>query len=383
MITGSLQIKNGKYYAVINLKDSNGKRKPKWISTGLDEKNNKRKAEKFLSDKIKEYEVKEGLVVSDVLFSDYVLDWLEEYRKEIDEITYQGYENVINAHIVPYFKEKNIKLDRITVDILQKYIDEKYKHGRVDGKGGLSPKTLRIHKVLLYMPLKKAVRDNLINKNPCEFVSLPKNQKHNFNFYTEKQLSELFEAIKNEPIFPLVFITSMYGLRRSEVLGLKWSSIDFENNTFTIQSTVVKVTKTVEKDRTKNETSHRSFPLTPDTRELFIKLKSVDEENKKLFGKQYYSSEYIFKWSDGTPYRTDYVSRKFKQLLKKNNLPIINFHDLRHSCASLLIAKGFTLKDIQEWLGHSDIQTTGNIYAHLETNRKNNIANSIADSLKF
>ena len=109
MITGSLQLKNGKYYAVINLKDCNGKRKLKWIATGLDEKNNKRKAEKFLSDKIKEFEAKEGIIASDVLFCDYIVHWLKNAQIRVDAITFQGYEYIAKTHIIPYFKEKNIK----------------------------------------------------------------------------------------------------------------------------------------------------------------------------------------------------------------------------------------------------------------------------------
>ena len=102
-----------------------------------------------------------------------------------------------------------------------------------------------------------------------------------------------------------------------------------------------------------------------------------------LFGNEYFESDYIFKWENGKPYTPDFVSRKFHKLLEKYEFPIIRFHDLRHSCASLLIANGFSLKDIQEWFGHSDIQTTANIYAHLDVERKNKIANSMSNTLKF
>ena len=109
-----------------------------------------------------------------------------------------------------------------------------------------------------------------------------------------------------------------------------------------------------------------------------MKLKNCETENKALFGKKHCQNDYIFKWADGKPYTPDYITSKFSKLLKKYNLPHICFHDLRHSCASLLIANGFTLKDVQEWLGHSDFRIAANIYAHLDTKRKADIANSMS-----
>lgn len=173
---------------------------------------------------------------------------------------------------------------------------------------------------------------------------------------------------------PLIYITSIYGLRRSELLGLKWDSIDFERKTLTIRHTVAKVTKVVEKDKTKNASSFRSFPLTPAAEQIFLDMKRQEETNQKLFGKEYHKNDYVFKWEDGRPYSPDYISHAFSKLLKKYDLPHIRFHELRHSCASLLIAQGYGLKDVQEWLGHSDIKMTANIYGHLDTKRKQGIA---------
>lgn len=382
-MTGSLQEKNGKYYAVINLTDINGKRKQKWISTGLTIKGNKKKAEQFLREKLKEFELQENLVPSDVLFSDYLLYWLSLAKLKIDESTYQSYVCIANAHIIPYFKEKKIKLNQITRNDLQVYVNFKFEYGRKDGKGGLSAKTVKSHIVLIKQALKEAVKNDLIASNPSEYITLPKIQKFEASFYSLNQLNELFVAIKNEPLYPLIYVATIYGLRRSEVLGLKWDSIDFENNTLTIKHTVVDIAKIIEKDSTKNKSSYRSFPLGYDIKKMLLKLKEAEENNRMLFGKEYIENDYIFKWENGEPLKPDYISRSFKKLLEKYNLPHIRFHDLRHSCASILVANGFTLKDIQEWLGHSDIQTTANIYAHLDIERKSNIMKSMTDNFKF
>lgn len=382
-MTGSLQEKNGKYYAVINTTDTNGKRKQKWVSTGLDIKGNKKKAEKFLRETILQYEQKINVVSSDILFSEFIVQYLSSIKNKVDIITYQGYKSVAEAHIIPYFKNINIKLCDISLEIIQSYIDLKSQNGRLDGKGGLSPKTIKTHKLIIQLALKEAVKSGLILKNPCEFVVLPKMQKRDVAFYTETQLGALFSAIKDEDLYPLIYFTVLFGLRRSEVLGLKWDSVNFEANTITIKHTVVRFSSVVEKDKTKTTSSFRTYPLTQEVKEILIKIQAEEAKNRKLFGKDYNESDYIFKWQDGRLYAPDYITKKFSKLLRQNNLPHIRFHDLRHSCASLLLANGFTMKDIQEWLGHADFSTTANIYAHIDNARKSNIAEMLSTSFSY
>ena len=180
---------------------------------------------------------------------------------------------------------------------------------------------------------------------------------------------------------PLIKITMLYGLRRSEVLGIKWDSIDFAQRRLTILHTVSKVTKTVEKDKTKNKSSRRSFPLSDETLEIFETLKEQEEENRLLFGRGYNRNDYVFKWPDGKPFAPDFVTRHFSNLLRNNGLPHIRFHELRHSCASLLLNNGSTLKDVQEYLGHSNIKTTADIYGHLDMMRKNQLSDLLESQI--
>ena len=383
-MTGSLQIKNAKYYIVLNFYDATGKRKQKWISTGLPTKGNKKLAEKMLREHLLEYENQELLEKPqdkpqiDILFSDAVRQWLVASAIRVDEVTLQGYETLAKSHILPYFDQLQIKLVDVTRQVLQKYLDEKYRNGRKDGKGGLSPASIRRHKNILHQTLKEAVLDELIPANPCTHVRLPKAEWHEPNFYSADQLNTFLTAIKDEPTFALIKVSAIYGLRRSEVLGLKWDSIDFEANTLTIKHTVSKVTKTVEKDKTKNASSRRSFPLLPEIKTLLTKIKKQEEENRELFGKAYVENDYIFKKENGQLYRVEYISYKFSWLLKHYGFPHIRFHDLRHSCASMILAMDFNLKDVQEWLGHAGIQVTADIYAHLDVTRKKNMANKLA-----
>lgn len=376
-MTGSLTVKGGKYYAVLNIYE-NGKRKPKWINSGLPEKGNKRKAEAFLREKIAEYERLEGIVQTDILFADYIRHWLTHIARKVDEVTMQGYKTLADGHILPYFDQKKVPVRSLDHTMIQRYMDEKYQNGRLDGKGGLSPRSLRLHKNIISQALDLAVQSKLIPANPCQFVELPQNVRYESTFYNAKQLQDLFKAFQGDELLPLVKITALYGLRRSELLGLQWDSIDFERKTMTIRHTVSKVTEVVAKDKTKNASSRRTFPLTPEAVEIFTRAREQEERNRAAFGREYQENSYIFKWPDGHPYSPDYISHHFAKVLKKQGLPHIRFHELRHSCASMLLDMGFTLKDVQEWLGHSDIKMTANIYAHLDTARKNTIADSLA-----
>ena len=147
-MTGNIQVKDGKYYLILNLHE-NGKRKQKWISTNLDVKGNKRNTEKLLRETLAKYEAESGHPKSDLAFSEYVKVWLKYISKQVDIVTFQGYELLAKAHIIPYFEQNKTLLNKISREDIQRYINEKYEHGRLDGRGGLSPKTIKTHKLII------------------------------------------------------------------------------------------------------------------------------------------------------------------------------------------------------------------------------------------
>lgn len=380
-MTGSLQVKNGKYYMVLNGTE-NGKRKQRWVSTGLTEKGNKRKAEQMLREKLAEEErkVPDG-DAANIWFTDYLQYWLMLSQQRVDAVTMQGYQMLTQRHVLPWFEKKHLKLSEVSHKVLQEFLDEESRCGRLDGKGGLSPKSVRGLKNVLNQTFNEAVREELLTVNPCNLLRLPPKETPQAQFYTPEQLNTLLTLVRAEPLYPLIRTAIVYGLRRSELLGLKWDSLDFENGTLVIRHTVVKVYTTVAKDKTKTKSSYRSFPLLPEMNEMFRSLRANQERNQRLLGKDYVQTDYVFCWPDGRPFTSDYVSHRFGKLLKKYDLPHIRFHELRHSCASLLINQGCDLKQVQEWMGHSDISTTANIYGHLETKRKEAMATMVSSCI--
>ena len=371
-MTGSVQQKNGNYYAVLQYKDKDKKKKYKWIPTGLVVKGNKRKAEAMIPELIEKHHHLEHneTDASKILFTDAVKRWLENKKDKIERSTYESQTVYVNKHILPYFEKLKLRIDEVTPKHIHDYYEAKFKGGRRDGKdGGLNVQSIKKHGAIFKQVFTEALIAEQIVRNPAASVPLPKQeQTMRAIFLTGEEANKLLQVFAGHELQAMVYVTLYYGLRRSEALGLRWSAVDFEEDTIKIEHTVVKNLTVEYKDKTK--ASMRTFPLLEDVRELLLKLKTQQDVNRKLFGDTYIESEYIFVWQDGKLYRPDYVTRAFQRMLKRSGIPQMRYHDLRHSTASILHDKGWSLKDIQDWLRHADIETTGNIYTHISESRK-------------
>ena len=335
----------------------------------------------MLRDTLAEYDEQDIAMMTDkTLFVDYVEVWKDAARMGIETVTFEGYVQTLNTHILPYFRERQTKLRDMTTSVIQQFYAEKMENGRIRGKGGLSGNTIKHFHNIIRQVLTHALKAGLIARQPCDDVLLPKIQKYKASFYNVDELKHLLSFCDDDaPIKPIILITAYYGLRRSEVVGLKWKAIDFTNNTLRIEHVAVRGKTRIYKDKTKNLSSKRSYPLLGEIRDTLLAMKQKQAENRALLGSAYHDSDYVFVWNDGKLVDVDYPTQTLRRIILNNGLRYIRFHDLRHSCASILITLGFGLKDIQEWLGHSDITVTGNIYAHLETKRKIEMAQRFAD----
>ena len=303
--------------------------------------------------------------------SEYLTEWLEAQELCIQRSTYESLTVYFNRHLIPYFEALNIELADLKAKHVQAYAKLKLKSGRLDGKqGGLSLVSVQKHISVLKQALNDAVVAEYIPNNPASFVKLPK-QKNKLTertvLLTAAEAQEVINAFDGHPLQAAVVITLYYGLRKSELLGLRWSAIDFQRNTLIINHTVVKSLTIECKDSTKTESSRRTFQLLPEVKEMLLQMR----ENCHTSG------EYIFCREDGSPMRPDTLTRSFQRVLHRHNLPMMRFHDLRHSTASILLDKGWSLEDIKNWLGHSDIETTSNIYVHYGRCRQILMANTL------
>lgn len=382
-MTGSLQVKNDKYYIVLNIIDEEGKRKQKWLGTGLEIKGNKKNADKMMRDTLKEYEDKNINLTGFIKFTRYIDEWLDTVKPRIELVSWEAYASYVKSHIRPYFSTINLCVNEIQPYHIQKYINDKHKNGRLDGKGGLSANSVKKHLCVIHSVFQEALRNNMIAYNPADRVRLPKQQKFTGKFYSAEQAKELLKAVKDTPIESAIYIALYYGLRRSEILGLKWSAMNLKENTMVIENTVVRQKTTIEKKTTKNKSSHRTMPLMPEVKEHLKKLKKKQIAQKLLFGKSYVDNDFVCKWDDGRQFNTNYITSKLHKIIKANNMPQIRLHDLRHTTASLLLSMGFSLKEIQEWLGHHDLSTTADIYGHLDYEMKKNIADKFEKLMKI
>lgn len=343
---GSLQIKSNKYYAVFRV---NGK--IKWYNLEIEAKRgNKRKAETKMTKLIAQNSENRN-PFDKTGFTEYVEKWLKEVKSQIDIITYEGYAQYAEKHIIPYFKEKHLYIQDMKISDIEAYYNYKSVSGRIDGKpGGLSQRTIKLHGIVINLVFKKAVREGIISSNPCEYARIPKgiSKRPVAKFYTAEQCKKLLETVEGTALHDMIYITTIYGLRRSEMMGLKWDAVDFNNNTITINHTVVLHSSVVAKDTTKNKSSMRTYPLVNDVKNILIHLKRQQEENKKLFGNCYKENDYIFVKEDGSTYYPSYPTHMLQKCLKNNNLPHIHWHDLRHTTASILLLKGWKMKEISE-----------------------------------
>ena len=315
----------------------------------------------------------------DILFTEYLKNWLESIENTKAKTTIGGYQSNINSIIIPYFEDKNLKLNEITNLDLQNFYDLQYKLGK-------NPRTVKHYHYNIRQALEKARKMKLIKNNPADECSLEKTRQYIPQIYNSNELKSFLEKIKGIDIEIPVILAAYYGLRREEVLGIKKNRIDFENNTITIAHVVTTTTinhkHIINKvDIAKNNSSYRTLPLIPIIKQFLIEVLEKQEKNKNFFGNAYKNSEnYICVNSEGELIKPDTLTRKFSKFLKDNNLRKIRFHDLRHSVGSILI-KQVSTREVQEFLGHSNIQTT-ELYTHLDDSDKIIAANAISKMLQ-
>lgn len=327
------------------------------------------KTRKEVADKIAQalQELKSGTFVepTQTTFGDWLDKWLTSYKKsQLKPSTYESYEMLINVHIKPALGK--VPLAKLQAHMLQSFYNEKLEKGRADGKGGLSTRMVRYLHAIIRQALQQAVKEGLLARNVADATSPPTVKNKQMRPLTEEELLTFFEAAQEDRLFPAYVLAATTGLRRGELLGLCWDCVDLEQGIITVkrQLLVLKDGLALE-ETTKSKSGRRSVVLTDDAiRELKAWRKRQAQE-KLLLGEAYQDNGLVFCKEDGTPLDPREFTKRFQRLLEKAGLPKVRLHDLRHTHASLLLARGVHPKVVQERLGHSSITITLDLYSHL------------------
>ncbi|EAC5149939.1 site-specific integrase [Listeria monocytogenes] len=318
--------------------------------------------EKELSAFITELESGDYVDTKSIIFRDFTKEFMaKQVEKELQITTQELYSSIIEFHILPYFGHK--KIDEISTMQVINFLDKME-------KSGSSAHVRRNVLSTLRSIFTRAVKWRVIKNNPCDGVSPPKRPKKVQKVFDEAGIALLFEKLKNEPLKwrVLVSIAVMTGAREGEVAGLEWKHVDLDKQTILFEQTIVekKGVGVVVRPGIKNG-EFKLLSIPNSLTSLLVEYKKVREKEKEAAQDEWTWPDHFFLFTNvnGKPIRTDSIYQRWVKFLEKNGLERIRFHDIRHTSASLLIARGVHAKIIQERLGHADIGTTMNIYSHV------------------
>lgn len=329
----------------------------------------KRDANKRLNEVKEEIYKEELLLPNEIILQDFLLDFLEKYKMNLSITTYNCYMRICKKYIIPLLGD--IKLYDIRPIHIQNYVD--------DLLDLLTPQTIKVHLNILNLALKRAYRLKLIKENVVQFVEVPKNKKYKNEIYNAEDMKKLLEKSRETSLELPIILASGLGLRISEILGLTWNNIDFNDFTITIDKITVRDKGQVILKEPKTESSIRTISA---PKEIILMLKQLKKDRlaAKLRGEKSHR-ELIFYDKNLNPVAQDVLSKKFRYFLQENNLKHIRFHDLRHSHVTILIDAKVPIKVISERVGHSNVNTTLNIYSHALREMDQEASDKISDTL--
>lgn len=330
----------------------------------------KKDAEKAMCSMISELENKTFTKESKLTVKEFMLQWLDLYVKnQLSPTTVQHYVDQTEKYIIPKFG--HIYLQQLKNIDIQKWVFDLQKGSPLTGKP-LAPKTIKNIMLNLSAAMKKAVMLDLIPKNPCDNITMPKLEKFEPDVYSMEEVDKMLNCAKNTDLYLPLMIEICIGLRRGELLALKWHHIDFDNGYLTVEENLVTVDNRRITKAPKTKSGRRSIQI-PST--LLDLLR--DTKNNRHAG----DNDYVICQKDGSPYKSDSFSLKFRRFLKANNLKHIRFHDLRHINATIMLSLGISPKVAQERLGHSSYQITMDIYSHVLKKVEKEAADKLDDAL--
>jgi len=365
-----------------------------WVDLGRDPETGKRKQQTFTihgSKKDAQRElrailtrVEGGAYVkpTKMTVKEYLEQWLESYvATNVTPKTRERYESIVRVHLIPAFG--SLPLTALHPQHIQEYYSRALKSGRRHGNTGLSARTVRYHHMVLYEALKHAVKHGILIRNVAEAVDPPKPERKEMTILDSDGVRVVLQAAKDTPYYPCIFTAVYTGLRRSELLGLRWCDIDLDLATLSVVQTLHQLkNNTCVFGKPKTRGSRRMIALSPSLALLLREHKDKQEFARILLGKPLLPTDLVFSHPDGSPLRPNTVSRAFEKLARSLVFEGIRFHDLRHAHATLMLRQGVHPKIVSERLGHSSIAITLDIYSHVLPGLQESAAQRFEEGLK-
>jgi integrase len=356
--------------------DENGKRKRMFKSTHGTRKEAEKEMQKMLN------ELDGGTFVKDtkITVASYLRNWIKIYvEPNLAPTTIDGYRSNVENYIIP--RIGTILLQKLSPmhlhDMYLKLLD----NGRLDGRGGLSPTTIRAIHRTLGKALDQALRMEQIKRNVSALVTIPKLKKYKAEVYDEAEIINLLNIAKGTEMEVPITLGATLGLRRGEILGLKWSDINLKEGKITINNNLVSTSSGAVFTTPKTDKSCRTLELSEGILNLLKKHRLSQKENKLKLGDAYKDNDLVCCYADGSLYQPKNFSKKFAWFLKSKGLKHIRLHDLRHSNATLMLTYGIPAKVASERLGHSSIGITLDLYSHVTSSMQKEVSDKIENGI--
>jgi len=302
---------------------------------------------------------------SKMTVAEFLDRWLEDYcRVSVRQSTYDMYEMLVRVHIAPEIG--HVRLDKIAPLDIQGFIRRKTRGARADGKTGtLSPKTVKHIYSVLRAAFNRAVKWGLLPHSPVGAVDAPRCEKHSVSVWTDDEVRRFLAAAAGERLYAAYLLALGTGLRRGEILGLRWEDIDLARGMLSVRRSLVPTSQGNLLQEPKTAGSRRHVKMSPDLTDALVAHRSKQQEEKDLFQEAYNDLGLVFPSYTGTPLDPRNLARAFEKVIAVAGVPKISFHDLRHTHATMLLQAGVHPKVVAERLGHTEIGTTLDTYSHV------------------
>lgn len=363
---GHIVKRRSRYYAVVyeGVDPATKKERHRWYPAG----DTRKGAEKILGDLVKRHHDGDYRAPDRITLGDYLTErWLPTKRAQLRRSTFDSYSRNVENHVVP--RIGSIPLQKLTPEDLDEFYARLLVDGKLNGnRGGLSIKTVRYIHTIIRKALADAQRKGSVQRNVADLADAPKLSsapRRPMKVWTAEQLRTFLEGIVDNRMYPAIYLAANTGLRRGEVLGLRWDDIDLDGMRLSVRNTVLNVAYVIEISEVKTNTSRRTVDLEPRTAAVLKAWRKVQLEERVALGLRPKDDSLVFAEPDGSPIHPDLYSQTFDRLAAASDVPRIRLHDLRHTHATILLKEGVPAKVVSERLGHANVAFTMSVYQHV------------------